>query len=90
MRALITQQQDVYKWEFLFLGANMDAVTEGARMGFQAAKSLTFEADAEGVARSFHAMSEVVACYKRMPTGSAMDDFSEVDREEANPTRRRP
>lgn len=42
---LITQQREVYGWEFIFLGANIDAVEVGARMGMERDKSMTFAAD---------------------------------------------
>lgn len=42
---LITQQRDVYGWEFIFLGANIDAVEVGARMGVQRDKAMTYAAD---------------------------------------------
>lgn len=35
-------------WEFLFLGANIDAVDEAARMGISADRSVTYLADEEG------------------------------------------
>lgn len=39
---LIKQQEETYKWEFTFLGANMDAVAVGQSFGFQADNSLTY------------------------------------------------
>jgi hypothetical protein len=42
VRALITQQQELYSWNFLFLGANMDAVETGSRMGFRRQDSITY------------------------------------------------
>ena len=42
---LITQQREVYGWEFIFLGANIDAVEVGARMGMDRDKAMTFAAD---------------------------------------------
>ena len=45
VRDLITQQREVYGWEFIFLGANIDAVEVGARMGMERDKSMTFAAD---------------------------------------------
>ncbi len=44
VKALITQQRDVYGWNFVFLGANIDAVEIGARMGVGAEDALTFAA----------------------------------------------
>jgi hypothetical protein len=43
VRALITQQQDQWKWTFLFIGANMDAVEVGGRIGVAPATSITYD-----------------------------------------------
>lgn len=57
VRALIAQQESAYSWDFMFLGANMDAVDVGARLGFAPGKSLTFDADSDGVAGAWDAVS---------------------------------
>ena len=80
VRKLITRQREVYKWEFIFLGANMDAVAEGARMGFQASKSMNYAPDGEGVMCCMASASELVSNFKMKLIGEVMDDFSEEDR----------
>ena len=42
VQRLITQQQEVYGWEFIFLGANIDAVQVGERMGVKAQFAMTY------------------------------------------------
>jgi hypothetical protein len=42
IKALIEQQTRDYHWEFLYLGADQDAIEEGSKMGFAAAKSMTY------------------------------------------------
>jgi hypothetical protein len=42
IKALIEQQTRDYHWEFLYLGADQDAIEEGSKMGFAAAKSVTY------------------------------------------------
>jgi len=41
----ITHQTEKYQWEFLFLGANQDAIATAARMGIPSRNSATFVAD---------------------------------------------
>lgn len=53
-------------WEFLFLGANIDAVGEAARIGITADRAATYLHDSEGT----QVMNEAVAmatCAMRMP-----------------------
>ena len=42
IKALIEQQTRDYAWEFLYLGADQDAIEEGAKMGFAGTKSVTY------------------------------------------------
>ena len=61
VRALIAQQESVYSWDFVFLGANMDAVDVGTSLGFAAGKSLTYDADADAVGGAWDAVSNYSA-----------------------------
>lgn len=80
VRRLIDQQRDAYSWEFIFLGANIDAVEVGARMGIDAGSALTFApASYVGNRAAYRATSEKVK-YARM---SRKMDFTEADRNAA-------
>lgn len=48
VKELITQQQDVYGWEFVFLGANQDALETGQSFGLRKGASMTYTANAAG------------------------------------------
>jgi hypothetical protein len=48
VKSLITQQQDVYGWEFLFLGANQDAMETGATFGLSKGSTMTYAATRGG------------------------------------------
>lgn len=48
VKEIITQQQDVYGWEFVFLGANQDALETGASFGLRKGASMTYTANAAG------------------------------------------
>lgn len=53
-------------WEFLFLGANIDAGKEAEKMGIARNRSVTYENDSEGIAINFQAVGralcKAVAC----------------------------
>lgn len=71
IRRLIEQQKDRYGWEFIFLGANIDAVSAAADLGIHADRAQDFIADSEGVGLNFQVMSDAVESYRRgaeMPT----------------------
>jgi len=48
VKALVEQQQTAWSWKFVFLGANMDAVSTGEGMGFAKGFSQGYTADAAG------------------------------------------
>mgnify|MGYP000938419311 CR=1 FL=1 len=60
VKQMIERQKAKYGWEFLFLGANMDAVQEAARFGIGADRAVRFKNDARGVAVNYHVVSETV------------------------------
>ena len=60
VRRMIEHQKEKYGWEFLFLGANIDAAKEAARFGIGADYSANYHADRQGTAVIFEAMSEAV------------------------------
>ena len=53
IRRMIEREKEQYGWEFLFLGANMDAVKEAARFGISSDRAVRFENDAQGVAVNY-------------------------------------
>ena len=60
VREMITRQKDRYGWEFLFLGANIDAAREAARFGIDADRAANYHADTVGTAVIYEAVSEAV------------------------------
>ena len=60
LKAMIQQQKKTHGWEFLFLGANMDAAKEAARFGIDADRAADYHADSQGTAVIYEAMSEAV------------------------------
>ena len=45
---MITRQQEKYGWEFIFLGANMDAIGEAGKLGIRADRAVRYECDGAG------------------------------------------
>ena len=60
VRAMIEGQKEKYGWEFLFLGANIDAAREAARFGIDADRAANYHADREGTAVIYEAVNEAV------------------------------
>lgn len=82
VKALITQQREVYGWEFIFLGADIDAVEVGRRMGVDERYALTFDKRNYASNRAAFAATDDVIASKRMSVGDA-GGFDDEDRRKA-------
>lgn len=60
----IQHQQEAYGWEFVFLGANMDAVAEASALNIPAANAFTYTASAAGLSDAY-STSNVIASRMR-------------------------
>lgn len=79
VKELIEQQESQWNWHFMFLGANMDAVGEGAAMGFSPASSLTYDDSSPGAVAAAYSSSSVNMTQLRS-TGFS-EGFTDADRE---------
>ena len=61
VKTLIEHQKSFYGWEFIFLGANIDAVEAAQQIGIEEDRAVNYHADAEGVKLNFSAISEAVS-----------------------------
>ena len=60
VKAMIERQKEKYGWEFLFLGANIDAAKEAARFGISADRAANYHADHKGTAVIYEAVNAAV------------------------------
>lgn len=61
VKNLIEKQKERYHWEFLFLGANIDAVKTADSMGIRANRSANFHADEKGLMKEFKVFDSVIS-----------------------------
>jgi len=78
VKEMITRQKEKYGWEFLFLGANIDAAREAARFGIDADRAANYHADAKGTAVIYETVSETV-CNFRASQPMAADWKQHID-----------
>ena len=64
VRRMIERQKEKYGWEFLFLGANIDAAKEAARFGIGADRAVNYKCDKAGTALNYEVISEAVCCVR--------------------------
>ncbi len=78
----VTRQRKDYKWEFIFIGANQDAIAVGASLGIGAGQSISYAASHIGTQNSYKALNNTisrsrltseVACFMAEDRSSAME-----------------
>lgn len=62
VRKLVKHEQEKYGWEFLFLGANIDAAEAAGSIGIRADRAADYHADSTGTAVNFESVSDAVRC----------------------------
>jgi len=78
VKSMIERQKEKYGWEFLFLGANIDAIAEAERFGIEASRAVNYECDSIGTQLNYQTISETVsrvrACASREMVDAVLND----------------
>ena len=59
IKKMVEQEKERYGWEFIFLGANIDAISTAARFGISSNRAANYNADSEGTRLNYN----VVNCF---------------------------
>ena len=76
---MIRHQREKYSWEFVFLGANQDAIQEAAKFGIAADSALTYAATGASAEAAFAATSSLVQSLRQDPDAPVA--FTDLDRQ---------
>ena len=60
VKKMIERQKVKYGWEFLFLGANIDAVETASHFGIGADRAVNYNSDSEGTALNYEVVSDAI------------------------------
>ncbi len=72
VKEMVEHEKERYDWEFLFLGANIDAIAEASRFGIDSRRAVNFENDSMGVKLNYDVLSATVSRARRASSASAM------------------
>lgn len=67
VKEMIQQKQEKDGWQFLFLGANIDAVETAGRFGIREEQAVNYHADAKGTALVYESVCEAVSEIRACP-----------------------
>lgn len=80
VKAMVKRQKEKYGWEFLFLGANIDAVETAAHFGIMEDRAVTFHNDARGQQLNYEVVSKTMSAFRACaPVGREWKEEIEED-----------
>ena len=77
VRQMVEKETDKYGWEFLFLGANMDAIEVAGRFGIRADRAVTYESDHVGTQLNYRVLSDTVSAVRRARSREEVSEMLE-------------
>ena len=81
VKAMIEKQRTKHGWEFIFLGANIDAAREAARFGIRADMAANYHADSVGTGVIYETVNEAVLHVRNCAAPLSSDWKKKVDRD---------
>lgn len=76
IKSMVEHQKDVYSWEFVFMGANIDAIAAGTNLGISVQNTLNYAPTAAGTHQLYRSISENMSTY-RASNSSRADFFNQ-------------
>lgn len=76
IRQMVKHQTEVYGWEFVFLGANIDAVQAGADLGVSSLNTVNYQASDKGTRSLYHSVNASLASSRSNASYEAGDFFA--------------
>ena len=64
IKQLVERQKETYGWEFIFLGANIDAIATAATFGISADRAANYHADSQGTQLNYEAVGCAVSEFR--------------------------
>lgn len=85
LKKLIKEQEDVYSWNFTYIGANQDAFNSASKFGGRYDKSLNYTASSSGIADMSYKLSQATTRFRSMSSNEiTKDSFNFTDDELKN------
>ncbi len=79
IRRMIERQKERYGWEFIFLGANIDAAAEAEKFGIDETMAADYHCDAAGTALNYEVISEAISCIRACGAPLTADWKKKID-----------
>ncbi len=74
VKKMVKSRQKKYGWEFIFIGANIDAYAEAKRFGIKKERAVNYVCDDKGTAKIYAGVSKAVCCAMRATDSAEMEE----------------
>lgn len=64
VKEMVELQKEKYGWEFIFLGANIDAISTASRFGIGASRAANYHADEKGTRLNYEVVSQTISDFR--------------------------
>lgn len=81
VKQMVEHRKEKYGWEFIFLGANIDAIETAARFGISADRAAQYHADSEGTQLNYKVVSEAVSSFRACSAPLGADWKKDIDKD---------
>lgn len=82
VKKMVEKKKDKKGWEFIFLGANIDAIAVAGQFGVAANRAVRYECDSVGTALNFGAMSNMITRTRRAASCADMSRVLDAEEDE--------
>ena len=83
VKRLVKRMQEKHNWEFMFLGANIDAISAAGRIGISADRAVRYKSDRRGTALNYKVVGEAMACMRACRKPISKDWKAEIEEDVA-------
>ena len=73
VKKLVEKKKKKHGWEFIFMGANIDAVKVAGQFGVSKKRAVRYECDGAGTQINFDVMSKIVSCARSSESMKVME-----------------
>lgn len=84
VKKMVQEQKEEKNWEFLFLGANIDAIGEAEKFGIEKNRAVNFENDSEGTQLNYQVLGDAICSMRMAPEMELSDDWAAPIEEDYN------
>ena len=84
IRAMVERQKAEFGWDFLFLGANIDAIATARRFGIREDRAVNYHADHEGTRLNYQVVSDAITHVRTCSAPMAANWKADIEKDYKN------